>query len=141
MGTPQEEMKKLKSQGPGRTMIADSVVAKIASIAAREVPGVHDLGAPAARVIGGAISRITGAPMPVGVNVEVGEEEAAVDVNLIVDYGQAIPEVTDRVRKNIINQIQSMTGLRVKEVNIAVNDLFFPQQQQQQAGESEQRAA
>lgn len=134
----QEQMRKLREQGPGRTIIADSVIAKIAGIAAREVPGVHDLGGAAERAIGGAISRITGGPQTAGVSVEVGEEEAAVDLNLIIDYGQSIPDVTNQVRQNIMNQIESMAGLRVKEVNISVNDLFFPEEQ---AKESEQRAA
>jgi len=140
---PQEEMRKLQEQGPGTTTISDSVVAKIAGIAAKEVPGVHDLGGAAERAVGGAISRITGGgARATGVNVEVGQEEAAVDLSMIVDYGQPIPDVANQVRQNVINQIQSLTGLRVKEVNITVNDLFFPEEQEQQeAREREERVA
>jgi len=134
-----EEMKKLQEQGPGKTIISDSVVAKIAAIAAREVPGVHELGGAAERAIGGALARISGgAGRTAGVGVEVGEEEAAVDLSMIVDYGQSIPDVASQVRQNVMNQIESLTGLRVKEVNIMVNDLFFPGEQEE---EREQRAA
>ncbi|HZD60504.1 MAG TPA: Asp23/Gls24 family envelope stress response protein [Anaerolineae bacterium] len=129
-----EAMERLQEQGPGRTIISDAVVAKIAGIAAREVPGVHELGGAAER----ALARITGAGRTTGVGVEVGEEEAAVDINMIVDYGQSIPDVANQVRKNVMNQIESFTGLRVKEVNIAVNDLFFPGER---AEEREERAA
>lgn len=138
------EMQKIQQQGPGKTVVADVVVAKIAGIAAREVQGVHALGGPTERAISGAISRITGAgARAAGVAVQVGEEEAAVDLSLIVDYGRSIPDVTNAVRQNIINQVESMTGLRVKEVNIAVNDLYFPEEEQQpmQPGESESRVA
>lgn len=140
MPKPEEEMRLLKEQGPGKTTISDAVVAKIAGMAAREVRGVHEVGGAAERVIGGVVSRITGGTgAAAGVSVQVGQEEAAVDLSLIIDYGNPIPEVTNQVRQNIVNQVESLTGLRVKEVNITVNDIWLPQQEQQQAGE--QRAA
>lgn len=115
----------------GKTTIADSVVAKIVGIAAREVEGVHDLvtsGAGAA--ISGLATRMTGGDQrSQGVNVEVGEREAAVDLNIVVDYGVSIPQVAEAVRRNIISRVAAMTGLVVKEVNIAVTDLYFPQDQ------------
>ncbi|HEY3374974.1 MAG TPA: Asp23/Gls24 family envelope stress response protein [Candidatus Aquicultor sp.] len=141
-----EQTSQLQSQGLGNTTISDAVVAKIASIAAREVEGVHALGGTTERAIGGAIQRITGSrgvQRTAGVDVEVGQEEAIVDLSMIVDYGQSIPDVTNAVRQNVMNQINSLTGLRAKEVNIIVSDLFFPQeaQQQQQQQESESRVA
>jgi uncharacterized alkaline shock family protein YloU len=113
----------------GKTTIADVVVAKIAGIAAREVPGVHELLPQGA---GGAISglaqRMTGGdPRAQGVTVEVGEREAAVDLRMAVDYGVSIHQVADAVRRTVISRIQAMTGLVVREVNIAVDDLFFPE--------------
>jgi uncharacterized alkaline shock family protein YloU len=113
----------------GKTTIADVVVAKIAGIAAREVAGVHELltqGAGSA--IAGAYQRVTGGDQRAqGVNVEVGEREAAVDLRMTVDYGVSIHQVAEAVRRNVINRIQAMTGLTVREVNIAVDDLFFPE--------------
>ncbi len=113
--------------GKGRTLIADGVVAKIAGIAAREVDGVHDLttsGAGAA--VAGLATRVTGGDTrSQGVNVEVGEREAAVDLTMVADYGVSIPQVAEAVRHNIMDRIGSMTGLIVKEVNIDVADLYF----------------
>ena len=117
----------------GKTKIEDVVVAKIADMAAREIPGVHDL-TPlttskmlsgmasnlASRVTGGGGSQTT------QVVVVVGEIEAAVDLGMSVDYGESIPQVADAVRSNIIGRVQAMTGLVVKEVNIDVTDLYFP---------------
>lgn len=135
MAEAKEESRVTESDDAGRTIIADSVVSKIAGIATREIRGVHELGGTTER----AISRITGAQKTTGVNVEVGDEEAIVDLHIIVDYGQSIPNMANEIRRNVMNQIQTLTGLRVKEVNISVNDLFFPEEQQ--AGGSESRVA
>ncbi len=111
----------------GATSIADTVVTKVAGIAAREVPGVHDLGGGAARAIGSMTQRVgMGDERSQGVTVEVGEKEAAVDLTIVVDYGESIPEVSNAIRENVIKRIEGITGLTATEVNIAVNDLYFP---------------
>ena len=115
----------------GSTTIADAVVTKIASIAAREVGGVHDLGSGTARAIGGVTRSIPISGVGVdermqGVAVELGEREAAVDLTVVVEYGESIPRIANALRQNIIRRIEGMTGLKVTEVNIAVNDLYFP---------------
>jgi uncharacterized alkaline shock family protein YloU len=112
----------------GSTTIADAVVTKIASIAAREVRGVHDLGGGMARAIGG-VTRSVAAGLDErmqGVGVEVGEREAAVDLTVVVEYGESIPRIANALRENITRRIEGMTGLTVTEVNVAVNDLYFP---------------
>ena len=58
-----------------------------------------------------------------GVSVEVGEREAAVDLDLVTWYGQSIVEVSKAVRSNVIDRIEAMTGLKVVEVNINVDDV------------------
>ncbi len=65
------------------------------------------------------------------VDVVVGEIEAAVDLGMSVDYGVNIPQVADAVRSNIVGRVQAMTGLIVKEVNIDVTDLYFPNMETQ----------
>ena len=111
----------------GSTTIADAVVTKIASIAAREVGGVHDLGGGTARTIGGLTRSVgIGDERMQGVAVEVGEREAAVDLTVVVEYGESIPEIANALRENITRRIEGMTGLTVTEVNIAVNDLYVP---------------
>ncbi len=113
--------------GQGKTVISDSVVAKIAAAAAREIDGVHDLvplGAGA--TFAGLAGRLTRSDQrTTGVNVEVGQREAAVDLNMTVEYGVSIPQVADAVRQNIMERVRGMTGLVVKEVNINAADLYF----------------
>jgi uncharacterized alkaline shock family protein YloU len=116
----------------GKTKIESVVVAKIADLAAREIPGVHDLtplstGRMLSSMATGLASRVTGGAGQQSqvVEVVVGEIEAAVDLGMSVDYGQSIPQVADAVRQNVIGRIEAMTGLKVKEVNIDVTDLYF----------------
>jgi uncharacterized alkaline shock family protein YloU len=113
----------------GRTSIADVVVVKIAGMAAREIPGVHDMGGGLARTIGAVRDRVPGGRSNVGrgVKVEVGERQAAVDLDLVVDYGVAIQEVAQGVRENVISAVERITGLEVVEVNVAVNDVRLPE--------------
>lgn len=114
--------------GQGKTTIADSVVQKIAGLAAREVSGVHDLGGGAARTIGALRDRIPGSSQATGqgVSVEVGEAEAAIDLDLVAEYGVAIADLARSVRRNVITSVEGMTGLQVTEVNVSVNDVYLP---------------
>ena len=110
----------------GKTSIADGVVAKIAGIAAREVSGVHNLGGGTARAMGAVRERMGGQTHSQGVSVEVGERQAAVDVDVVLEYGTSIADVAEGIRRNVISSIERMTGLEVTEVNVAVNDIFIP---------------
>lgn len=111
----------------GRTSIADAVVAKIAGIAAREVTGVHALGGGTARAVGALRDRFPGSRVnhAQGVTVEVGERQAAVDVQLVAEYGVAISDLAAGIRRNVIAAVERMTGLEVTEVNLEVQDVFL----------------
>lgn len=110
----------------GNTTIAEGVVSKVAGLATREVPGIHDLGGGAARAVGTVTSKVgLGDQLSQGVSVEVGTREAAVDLKVVIEYGESIPQVTEAVRQNVVKRIQGITGLTVTEVNINVTDLHF----------------
>ena len=111
----------------GRTTIADAVVSKIAGIAAREVTGVHSLGGSAARAVGALRDRIPGGRTnhSQGVSVEVGERQAAVDVQLVAEYGVSLADLASGIRRNVISAVERMTGLEVTEVNIEIQDIFL----------------
>ena len=110
----------------GKTTIADTVVAKIAGLAAREVTGVHALGGSATRAVGALRDRIPGASVnhAQGVSVEVGETQAAVDVDIVAEYGVSINDLAAGIRRNVIAALERMTGLEVVEVNITVHDVY-----------------
>lgn len=114
--------------GPlGRTIIADTVVAKIAGVAAREIDGVHNVGG-GTRMSGSLRERIPGGRVnhSQGVDVEVGEKQAAIDIGIVAYYGVAIHELAAGIRRNVISAVEGMTGLEVAEVNITVHDIYLP---------------
>ncbi|MBB6076899.1 Asp23/Gls24 family envelope stress response protein [Streptomyces paradoxus] len=128
----------------GSTTIADTVVAKIAGMAAREIPEVYNLGGGMTRAFGAVRQRVPGGGGGVtqGVKVEVGERQAAVDLDVVVEYGAAIVDTAADIRTNVINAIERMTGLEVVEVNIAVGDVHLPDEQEdEESGQQERRVA
>lgn len=110
----------------GRTTIAESVVAKVAGIAAREVSGVHALGGGGARAFGAIRDAVNVTDLTQGVKVEVGETQAAADITIVVDYPAPIQEVAENVRTAVTTAITRLVGLQVVEVNIDVNDVHLP---------------
>ncbi|WP_059015825.1 Asp23/Gls24 family envelope stress response protein [Mycobacterium sp. M26] len=121
----------------GRTTIADTVVSKIAGLAAREVNGVHDLGGNTSRAVGALRERIPGASTNYsqGVSVEVGEKQAAVDVDIVAEYGVSIADLASGIRRNVIAALERMTGLEVVEVNITVHDIHVDDDDDEPAGQ------
>lgn len=122
----------------GRTQIADVVVAKIAGMAAREVPGVHAMGAGVARAFGAVRERLPGSGgrnLTQGVAVEVGERQAAIDLDVIVEYGVSIPDLATGIRRNVVGAVEKMCGLEVTEVNVTVGDIHLPDEESPEPAE------
>jgi uncharacterized alkaline shock family protein YloU len=107
----------------GKTAIADSVVAKIAGLACREIDGGLS------RTLGVLKDKLpVGGSQPSaarGVHVEVGERQAAIDLDVVVVYGASIVDVANAVRENVIGRVEAMTGLEVTEVNVTVDDVYL----------------
>lgn len=122
----------------GTTTIDDVVVSKIAGIAAREVSGVDSLGGGGARMIGN-IRESFGASEDVrqGVDVEVADGSARIEIAITAEYGVAIHELAEAIRRNIMNAVERMTGLSVERVNVVVHDVKLPKDE----SESEDQAA
>jgi uncharacterized alkaline shock family protein YloU len=104
-------------QDRGKTYISDEVVSIIARIAAEQVEGVFKIGESSLRGIFSRLGRSS------GVESEVGLKEAAVDVEIVVEYGYPIKMLAEELRKTIIQNVEYMTGRRVIEVNIHVVDV------------------
>lgn len=109
----------------GRTTIVDPVVAKVAGIAASEVPGVFALGSGAARVLGNIREAIGTKDLAQGVKVEVGETEVAADITIIVEYPERLQDVAAAVRAAVTRAIEDIVGMIVAEVNVTVADVHI----------------
>ena len=134
MGTARSAQSPLQSDR-GTTTIQDGVVSSIAATAVEETDGIDPshggtrLPGDTSPTVGEFVGRISGgAGRTRGISVQVGEEQAALDLTVNVLYGRPIHQVTDALRQNVINRVENLTGLQVTEVNITVNDVTFPEQ-------------
>ena len=134
MGTSRSERSPLQSD-KGTTTIQNAVVSNIAAMAVAEVDGIDPshggtrLPGDTSPTVGEFVGRVTGGTGRTrGISVEVGEEQAALDLTVNVIYGRPIHQVTNAVRENVISRVESLTGLEISEVNITVNDVTFPEQ-------------
>jgi uncharacterized alkaline shock family protein YloU len=106
----------------GFIRISDDVVATIAGLAALETPGIAAM---SGGVSEGLAKRLSGRNAQMGVSVEVGQVEAAIDLRIVVQYGIPIHEVGRRLQDNVREAVENMTGLRVVEVNVKVEGVTF----------------
>ncbi|MBJ6364238.1 Asp23/Gls24 family envelope stress response protein [Paenibacillus sp. GCM10012307] len=117
----------------GTIQIAPEVIEVIAGLATIEVQGVAGMSGGLA----GGIAELLGRKnLSKGVKVEVGQREAAVDVSIIVEYGNRIPEVAAEIQRNVKRSIEMMTGLHVVEVNVHIHDVHF--KSSEKTGEDEE---
>lgn len=122
----------------GNTTVQNAVVRSIAGVTANEIEGARTttggarLPGDTSRTVGEFVGGLTGGEGRTrGVSVEVGERETAIDLTMTVDYGLPIHQITESVRQNVIQHVEGLTGLAVTEVNVVVNDVILPDQQQQ----------
>ena len=114
----------------GTTIISNTVVSSIAGMAAREVDGVH-MGGGASRTASGVLGSITGSESKTsGISVEVGRTETAIDLKMGIEYNKNILQTVEEVRRRITDRVQSMTGLRITEMNATITDITFPEKEQ-----------
>jgi uncharacterized alkaline shock family protein YloU len=103
----------------GKTFIADEVVSIIARHAAEGIDGIHRIGQSSFRSLFSRMGRHH------GVESEVGMQEAAVDLEITVEFGYPIRELAGALRAHVIDAVEQMTGRRVVEVNISVMDVHL----------------
>lgn len=112
--------------GQGRTVIADTAVAKVVAIAIRGVAGVHALGSGTSRSIGAIREVVGAADLTQGVRVEVGESQVAVDIVMLAEYGYPLQALANTVRRAVYLAVEELVGRNVIEVNIEITDVFIP---------------
>ena len=128
--TPQKTAKKdnlpvtkvdVDLQNGGTISYANEVIATIAGVAANEIEGI------AGMCVSGGFSEILGRNKNItrGVKVEVGSQEAAVDLYIIVEYGYPIQQVSAEVQENVRRALESLTGLHVVRVDVHVQGVSF----------------
>jgi len=118
----------------GEVRIAEEVVSTIAGLAATEIKGVASMSGG----IGGGIAEVLGRKnLSKGIKVEVGTEEAKLDIFIIIEYGARIPDIAWDIQEGVKKTVEEMTGLRVTHVNVHVQGVHFPQEEGEEVEEAE----
>lgn len=110
----------------GTTVINDTVVAKIAGLAVRDVPGVHALGGGAARALGAIREALSSADNSQGVSVDVADGRVTVDLTIVAGYPVPLQQLAEAARTAVIEALETLVGLDVTEVNVTINDVHLP---------------
>ena len=132
----QESIHVVSSDDKGKVTFANDVIAVIAGLAATEVEGVAGMSGS----IMGDLAEILGKKnLTKGVKVEVGTEEAAIDLYVIIDYGVKIHNVCEAVQEAVKTSVENMTGLKVVEVNVYIQGINMAQEKSK--AESEEPVA
>lgn len=117
MAKEQENRDYVEKKGIGEVKIASDVVAIIAGLAATEVEGVHSM---AGNITNELIGKLGMKKLSKGVKVQMEEGVVHVDMMINVKYGYSIPEISEQVQDRVSQQIETMTGLIVPEVNVRI---------------------
>jgi uncharacterized alkaline shock family protein YloU len=110
--------------GEGSTTIKDSVIGKVASLAVREVPGVHALGSTPLRAIGAIVETISIAEVNPGITIELGDDGVTVHIVLVAAYPVPLTELADKVRASVTQAIEGLVGMTVAAVNVTITDIY-----------------
>ena len=123
-------------EGSDTIKIANEAVATYAGIAIAEVPGVYGM---AGSFAGGITEALSGKKnLAKGIKVDVGEKDAKIDVNIIVEYGARIPDVAFEIQTRVKKTVESMTGLKVIEVNVHVQGVHMVSDKEEKNESEEQ---
>ncbi|MDO4593741.1 MAG: Asp23/Gls24 family envelope stress response protein [Tissierellia bacterium] len=115
------ERKNETQQHVSKLTFEDKVVAKIARIAVDDLDGILEM---KGNLFDSVAGRFSNEQSTAGVDVEVGEKEAAVDLQIILEYGKSAVQLFERIKKVVQENIKAMTGLNVVEVNVNVVDVM-----------------
>ncbi|SHH08834.1 Asp23/Gls24 family envelope stress response protein [Tepidibacter thalassicus] len=112
----------MENKDYGQIKISEDVIAVISGIAASEIEGVAAMSGS----ITGNITEILGKKnLSKGVKVVVNEEDVFIDLFLLIEYGVVIPDVSWKIQENVKNTVETMTGLKVAEVNVHIQGISF----------------
>ena len=126
-----EENKNIQETS-GNIKISDEVVVTIASVAVSEIDGICGTGA---GLVEGFARKFAKKPAGGGIKVTMTDTEVSIDVNVIMNYGVRIPDVSWEVQENVKNSVESMTGMTVEKVNIHIEGVSFEREREREVEE------
>ncbi|MEA3423893.1 MAG: Asp23/Gls24 family envelope stress response protein [Bacillota bacterium] len=116
-----EEIKK-NANDIGQVNISDEVIEIITDISVKEIQGVKGLYGNITSDIAGIFSKKGHTK---GVIVEIIDEKAVINLDIVVDFGVKIPEIAWLVQENVKSTIESMTDIKVQTINVNIAGINF----------------
>ena len=114
-------------RGRDHLIVSDIVVSKIAGIGAQEVEGVQVSSTRTLGTLGSFLDSVSTDGHPRSVSAMVGEEGVTITLTIDVEYGRAIPQITETVRSSVIRRVENEVGQEVVKIDITVNDVLLPE--------------
>lgn len=116
--------------------ISSEVIAVIAGIVSSDIPGIAGM---SGGVVGGIAEKLGRRDLTKGIKVRIDEDKVTIDLNVIADYGTSIVDATDKLKKEIRNNVEKSTGLKVEAININVLGIEVPKEDEEEesAGKKE----
>ena len=118
-----------KASEKGTVTLADEVVATIAGIAAVGIAGVAGM---SGGVINGIVEFLGKKNLAKGIRVEADNEEVVINLQIIAEYGISIPQACEKFQDSVKHDIEVMTGLAVKTVNIHIQGIRISKEEPQE---------
>lgn len=114
----------------------DAVIAKIAGKTSQNIDGILSMD-------GGFFSDIadkfrSGKDLTKGIDVEIGEKQVAIDMDILIEYGKSAKEIFEKLTKAVVQEVEQITGLTVIEVNVHVSDVLTKKEWQKQNSSKEE---
>lgn len=106
--------------------ISPEVIGIVAGIAASEVAGIAGM---SAGLVGGIAEKLGRKDLSKGIKVHQDEEKIRLEINIIIEYGAKIPEITRALRDSVRRSVENTTGLEVTAINIHVQGLYLPREE------------
>jgi len=106
--------------------ISSEVIAVIAGIVSGDIPGIAGM---SGGVVGGIAEKLGRRDLTKGIKVRINEERVSIDLNVIVDYGVSIVDATGKLKKEVRNNVEKSTGLKVEAININVLGIEIPKEE------------
>jgi uncharacterized alkaline shock family protein YloU len=111
----------------GTTEVLPSVVQKVVSLSAREIPGVVALGSGGSRAVGALRQTFTGGSENLaGVRVDLSDQQARIAMDVVIEYGAGTRELVRALRRHIPKAVEEIAGVPVVQLDIVVTDVHLP---------------
>jgi uncharacterized alkaline shock family protein YloU len=114
--------------------ISSEVIAVIAGVVSNDIPGIAGM---SGGLVGGIAEKLGRRDLTKGIKVQINEEKVIIDLNVISEYGTSIVDSTNRLKKEIRDNVEKSTGLTVEAININVQGINIPSEEEDEKEEKE----